>query len=239
MLSSGNNTISGGNDKLKDVLYGGDGDDTYILYNNDRVYEYKNNGLDTVIFDSGYTGKSYSLNKTNVEILDASNTYGNHVLSGSTTSDTILGGSGKDYIRVFAGDDYITGNAGNDTLIGAAGSDIYNFNAAITDFDTIIETASKTDIDVISISNASIENVLIYRNSYGVYIVDYGEETETNTINLGKTLTIEKIQLVDSQNVVTNYITTEQISGIVSAISSFNISDTNSNYATLSDITSQ
>jgi len=67
---------------------------------------------------------------------------------GSAFNDRLLGTGLQDTIEGGAGDDFLNGGRGFDRLSGGSGSDRYYF-AAGDGHDTIVETASSTDVDVI------------------------------------------------------------------------------------------
>jgi len=148
---AGNDTLSGGigNDTLDggtghDVMYGGDGNDVFrVDSRDDRVVEYKGQGIDSV-----HSSVSYELHGTHVENLvltgSAAHGYGNSLanrmyasekgsllygwggndsLYGSESRDRLYGSSGKDKLYGNGGNDHLNGGSGNDRLDGGAGRD--------------------------------------------------------------------------------------------------------------------
>jgi Ca2+-binding RTX toxin-like protein len=151
----GNDILSGGdgNDFLRggngnDTLYGGVGDDTYSVDSQDYIYEYSNQGTDTI-----QSRLSYSLlNGANVENLTLTGggnisgtgdnlnnviigNRGNNTLNGGAGNDSIYGGDGNDILSGGIGNDYIKGEAGNDFLYGEGGKD---FLYGDTGYDVLI-----------------------------------------------------------------------------------------------------
>ena len=113
-----------------DKMWGGRSNDVYMVDDrNDRVYEYRSQGSDTV-----RSSVSYSLSETQVEKLvlagsgnlngtgnDLDNSLtgnaGNNVLKGAGGDDKLYGGSGDDKLQGGAGDDRLTGGTGQDTFV--------------------------------------------------------------------------------------------------------------------------
>lgn len=157
--SAGNDTIRGGsgNDYLDggagyDLLAGGAGDDSYIVDNvADRVYEYANQGYDTVYASITYTlppnvealhlgGQAYAGTGNALDNLIAGTDSGN-LLRGQGGNDTLVGG---------AGNDTLDGGPGADTLTGGGGNNIFVERKGETDSDTI--TDFKTGHDQIELT---------------------------------------------------------------------------------------
>jgi Ca2+-binding RTX toxin-like protein len=141
----GNDTLTGHADALGhaitdgkiDVLEGGDGDDTYILAEDDTVDETNGSGTDTIkLTGTAFAGKTYTLAEKGVEHLNASGASGNIGLTGNSLSNHIIGNSGS---NVMSG-----GIGGSDTLEGGAGADIYT----VSSDDHVIELASDNDYDI-------------------------------------------------------------------------------------------
>lgn len=154
----GNDTLYGGagNDWLYDEwdwsgrekMYGGEGHDVYFVNQKaDKVYEYDEQGFDTVISTLDYTlgknlerleladgaklGKGNELDNqilVSTEVNGASldiGTWGNDVqLYGFAGDDELQGGWGWDKLFGGDGDDVLIGRDGGDLLDGGAGEDI-------------------------------------------------------------------------------------------------------------------
>jgi Ca2+-binding RTX toxin-like protein len=123
--NSGNNLLTGldGNDTLdtsaggKDTLWGGAGDDLYIIANaQDEIIE--NNPAD---WDAVWSSVSYTLPDF-VEELDLLGT-GNLNATGNSGVNFLYGNSGNNYLNGLGGNDSLYGNAGNDTVQGGGGGD--------------------------------------------------------------------------------------------------------------------
>ena len=114
-LDSGADATSGADLRSSDVMYGGPGDDTYIVDNYyDMAFESYNEGVDTVM-----SSVTYSLDY---------NVYG-YLLEGHYTAieNLILTGSASINGTGNQLDNVLTGNSGNNILEGLDGSDTYNF----------------------------------------------------------------------------------------------------------------
>lgn len=105
---AGNDTLIGGSGAANE-LYGGAGDDTYIIQVQDSIVELAGEGVDTV-----RAGTSSFTLGANIENL----TYT------GTGSFNGVGNAGNNVIRGGVGVDILNGEAGNDTLAGGAGADI-------------------------------------------------------------------------------------------------------------------
>jgi len=137
------NTLDGG--AGKDVMVGGDGDDTYEVDNrSDRAVEKKDQGTDTVhvvdVLHSKAKYNTYTLAKyvENLTLEDgavdtgAKGNTGANVLTGNDSAnkldgykgdDTIIGGDGDDTLLGSYDNDSLDGGAGNDSLDGGKGDD--------------------------------------------------------------------------------------------------------------------
>lgn len=131
--NSDKNILDGSNATGVNTLYGGKGDDRYIVDANDRVVELAGEGSDTVVvaasatpmtMDTTFTLDAYS-NVENLEIgsLLRSDGWGGNILGNS--ADNVLTGNG--YINT------IHGGGGNDTIFGGE-RDLHSLSAAMHDF---------------------------------------------------------------------------------------------------------
>ncbi|AFY67347.1 calcium-binding protein [Geitlerinema sp. PCC 7407] len=121
----GNDYLDGGTEA--DTMYGGVGNDTYVVDNvGDRVFEFLNQGIDTVRSSISYTLGS---NLENLTLLGAAITGNgnslNNVILGNAVSNTLRGYEGNDLIYGFGGNDFIDGGTGADTMYGGTENDIY------------------------------------------------------------------------------------------------------------------
>lgn len=92
---------------------------------------------------------------------------------GSSNNDTLLdgvghgrlyGGEGNDSLDAGAGNDYLDGGLGNDRLIGGAGFDVYRFGRGYG-VDTIVETASLSDRDIVMLRSGITAEQLWFKRS--------------------------------------------------------------------------
>ena len=161
LLSNGVNRVNGtGADEMlvttnepgSNVLAGGGGDDTYVLYRGATIIEAAGGGTDMVVLRNdaieaglaipanveiiqingpSFTGNSAAnriIGSASANRLDGGS--GNDVLSGLGGSDNLIGGSGNDTLRGSHGNDRLTGGSGADRLEGGTGTDTFAFLAA-------------------------------------------------------------------------------------------------------------
>jgi serralysin len=133
----------GGNDQLfdgggadADSLFGGAGDDIYIVENaGSSTIEGVGEGTDTV--QTGFF--SYAL-QANIENLTLTGNAGHGAGVGNALDNLIVGGAGTDDLFGRAGNDVLRGGVGNaNTLLGQDGNDVYIVEAA---GDSVIEFAN-------------------------------------------------------------------------------------------------
>lgn len=133
------NILDGG--KGADALFGGAGNDTYIVDNQgDTVHEEADGGTDLVKVNINTANGTYQLDN-NVEnaTLISSVAYN---LRGNGLNNTLIGSSKNNIIEGGAGADYLDGGAGNDTVSYAGSSDgvtVYlhgNLNAEVSGGDS-------------------------------------------------------------------------------------------------------
>jgi Ca2+-binding RTX toxin-like protein len=133
-LGAGNDLFNGLGGTLVDsavatVVYGGLGDDLFILDNPDAdIGENTGEGVDTVRANCSYELPANVENLTLLGQLEYSGT-GNALanqLIGNNVGNVLNGLSGNDTLKGRAGDDTLNGDAGNDTLIGGLGADVLN-----------------------------------------------------------------------------------------------------------------
>jgi len=131
----GDDTIDTHLGRTSGNLWGGDGNDTYIIAGSERVTEYELGGTDTVM---SYANYRLVANVENLTLLgDAKVGYGNagdntltgndngNILVGFAGDDNIIGGYGTDNLNGGDGNDTISaGGGGIDTLSGGNGNDL-------------------------------------------------------------------------------------------------------------------
>ncbi len=109
LLGMGGDDIIEGGAGIANELYGGLGDDVYVLDANDTVVELEGQGIDTVQARMD----SYRLS-ANVENLIYAGS-GAFSAWGNELDNRIVGGAGDDILRGLGGNDVIEGGLGNDT----------------------------------------------------------------------------------------------------------------------------
>jgi len=114
----GNDTLRGGSG-VANELYGGEGDDLYVVDANDTIVELSGEGVDRV----ETTLHSYTL-ADNVEHMRFTGS-GNFAGQGNALANEITGGMG---------DDTLTGGGGDDTLDGWSGRDTVVMSGLSTDY---------------------------------------------------------------------------------------------------------
>lgn len=131
----GNDVLYPGDDLDYDQLFGGSGNDTYIINgftNNDYVTETPGGGVDTVVSKGSYKLPEYVENLTlqdkwapqpGASSMTAEGNDQANIITGSVFSDWLWGDGGNDRLEGRTGNDWLTGDAGNDTLNGGAGND--------------------------------------------------------------------------------------------------------------------
>jgi Ca2+-binding RTX toxin-like protein len=135
------------------VLEGGTGDDTYIVYDGtDQVIEKLAEGTDLVRSSFSYT---LGDNVENLTLTGASALNG----TGNALANVITGNSAANVITGGGGNDTVVGGGGGDTLTGGAGADLFKFVALsdsasgaadlITDFVSSKKGGDKIDLSTI------------------------------------------------------------------------------------------
>nr|WP_236547683.1 calcium-binding protein [Sphingomonas sp. AX6] len=158
--NAGNNTLDGGVDTVLDTLTGGQGNDTYIIRDNDDVIVEAGadtlngtaNGNDTVLVVASANRATYTLGAgVSVENLVASDATG-------TTALNLTGNALAQVIAGNAGVNVLTGGGGADTLIGFGGNDTYNVSTTGT---SVVEQAGGgTDtVNIVAGSAAGTYNI--------------------------------------------------------------------------------
>ncbi|SFK56067.1 VCBS repeat-containing protein [Methylorubrum salsuginis] len=121
--NGGNNILDG--DLGADKLYGGLGNDTYLVDNaGDRVFEKASEGKDTVRASVSYVLAAGQA----IETLELAAGRTNFDLTGNGEANTLRDNAGDNRLDGGAGDDLLVSTGGRDVLIGGAGS-----NGAVID----------------------------------------------------------------------------------------------------------
>jgi arylsulfatase A-like enzyme len=142
-------------------LVGGDGDDTYVLYQNATIVEAAEGGFDVVVINNFNLEKTYQL-AANVEVVRVQvgftgnaadnviiGAFQGGVFNGGAGADTIDGGGGNDTINGGSGEDSLVGEVGNDVMRGGAGRDTLVGGRGLDVFDydrTSVSTAAASDV---------------------------------------------------------------------------------------------
>lgn len=107
----GNDTLIGGQGGGFNEMYGGRGDDLYVVSAGDTLIEAAGEGTDTV-----ETSNGAFLLAANIEILTYTGS-GNFAGTGNAGNNVINGGAGTDILNGLAGDDTLNGGLGDDLAL--------------------------------------------------------------------------------------------------------------------------
>ncbi|RZJ29827.1 MAG: hypothetical protein EON85_06155, partial [Brevundimonas sp.] len=131
LIGGGGNDILYGGAGAANELYGGAGDDTYMLDVADTIIEGAGDGVDTVMTA---TLTAYNLG-ANIENLTYTGT-GNFIAGGNVLNNVLTGGIGNDILR---------GRGGNDTLIGGGGNDTADYSLAAAAVTARLDTGTASN----------------------------------------------------------------------------------------------
>lgn len=112
-----------------DTLYGGRGDDHYLIWDGGQPAERPGEGIDTVVYH-GNGQYVLGANIENLSLAAAANgpQYGRHVIhAGISTGSSGVGNALANVIAGGAADNILDGRGGNDLLTGAGGKDRFVF----------------------------------------------------------------------------------------------------------------
>lgn len=138
-LGGGDDTVDTRGGTIKGVIYGGDGDDSFITSSAKITFqEGVNGGEDRVISTVSYT---LGANIENLALLGKKDIDG----TGNDEDNGIFGNQGDNVLFGHGGDDMMAGAAGNDELHGGAGTDIFFFVAG-NDVDRIKDFTDAEDL---------------------------------------------------------------------------------------------
>jgi Ca2+-binding RTX toxin-like protein len=216
----------GGNDRLigsaqntgvTNNLYGGTGDDVYVIGGiGDVLHEAAGEGIDTIEWSLGgsYTMADNIENFTVVvgPYLPTAWITGNaqnNIMRGANGDDRFYGLDGNDTLIGGGGDDQLTGGNGIDLLTGGAGADTFWYEAGTTGIDTITDFTRGVDRLILplsmiaagpfnfiqgpgAVSNSTLPT-LLYDSSSGVFSYDAdgtGAGSALGLFNIGSGLTL-------------------------------------------------
>jgi Ca2+-binding RTX toxin-like protein len=227
---AGVDTLAGGNgndwldartgaDTLTDFLYGGTGDDVYVVTAQSFVSESGGSGNDTVYADndidltntvSGSTRFEQLGGVSAIETVIYSKTgatarnwtakgdnaanwliggAGNDTLDGGAGNDCLFGGDGHDSLVGGAGNDTLFGSAGNDTLDGGTGSNWVDYSAALGSV-------------IVDLSTARVDKAANFGAGSTSRLLDFESPLDNAQITLAGTQTGGGVQTVGGNSVL-------------------------------------
>lgn len=226
----GNDTLDGGANR--DVMIGGKGNDTYYVGNaTDKIIEYEDEGIDTVLSDITYQLKDNVENLTLIGDRADTRALGNNIsniiiansvnneLKGFGGNDYLYGGAGNDTLYGGANDDTLVGGTGDDFLSGSTGSDIFVFNKG-DGIDTVREYAGSDDTILLG-DDISKDTIAIYKDNEDL-IIDYGDNLGTDRITVlnqcgtDSSKYVERVQLNDG-----SYLSNSDINALIQNMTAY------------------
>ncbi len=146
----GDDTLDGGSGGW-DTMYGGAGDDTYLVNDDGRyVVEDQGKGIDEVIASLDY---ALTANVENLKLAGASGLVG----TGNALANAIEGNNAANVLKGLDGNDTLDGEGGNDTMAGGRHNDTYFVGEA---GDVIVEAANEGyDSVIAALSHTLAANV--------------------------------------------------------------------------------
>jgi Ca2+-binding RTX toxin-like protein len=181
-LGAGNDEIDTRHGTVSGKIFGGDGDDTFIISNAaQKIVETPNHGTDTVESTVTYT---LGANLENLTLLGKKDING----TGNDDGNVITGNKGHNVLSGGAGNDTLDGGHGNDTLRGGDGFDEFVFNQGggkdhIKDFTDDVDhinsdmVKSQADFDALSVKQVGADVVINFGG---------GDTLTIDHINVGK-----------------------------------------------------
>ncbi|MDD5009158.1 MAG: calcium-binding protein [Syntrophorhabdaceae bacterium] len=116
--NSADNVLDGGIGA--DTMYGGKGNDTYVVDNEgDKVAEYANEGIDTILSSFTYTlgDNIENLTLTGDQAINGNGNELNNSITGNDANNVLTGYDGNDTLNGGIGADMMYGGKGNDTYV--------------------------------------------------------------------------------------------------------------------------
>jgi trimeric autotransporter adhesin len=200
------NRIDATQNSAANQLYGGRGDDRYVLGAGDVANELAGEGSDTLVLTvaaSSYSISSYA----NIENLELASTTGGANLFGSSAANVLRGNSSHNVIDSGSGNDVLDSGGGADTLIGGQGDDSYYVHAgdvvqenASEGIDTVftdvsltmasnVENATIVGTDAVNLTGNSLDNIMT--GSTGVNVLSGGAGNDTYYVLNNPTTVVE------------------------------------------------
>ncbi|MDB5550425.1 MAG: hemolysin-type calcium-binding repeat family protein [Rhizobium sp.] len=173
ILGAGEDTFQIIGGTMKGTVFGGEDNDTYILYTKSgAIEELADQGMDQV-----YAKFSYTLGE-NLENLTL---IGNKDLkaTGNEGNNSLYGNKGDNVLRGMDGEDYLGSGRGNDLMIGGADSDIFEFNTK-NGHDTIKDFQDGSDVIFSNfISESDVQDILDNHatETQGGVLIEYGKNS--------------------------------------------------------------
>ena len=167
---AGNDQLDGGatpplfTAEYGDIMWGGAGNDTYVVdAEHDLVVEDLAGGYDTIEITTGIYNFIYQM-PAHVERVVGGSAYGNsldNVMIGSSGIDLLSGGDGADSVTGGGGADNLAGGAGNDTLNGGTGADVLDGGAGNDRIyydaaDSAAQVTGGTGTDILMVTGAAV-----------------------------------------------------------------------------------
>jgi Ca2+-binding RTX toxin-like protein len=178
---AGHDVLSGG--AGNDVMVGGTGNDFYYVEDlGDIVWEWGNEGTDTILASFSYT---LDVTVENLELKEAAFGYSSGWFdgTGNELNNVITGNSGNNKLTGLGGDDTLRGGDGHDTLIGGAGNDILDGGLG---FDSM---SGGTGDDIYYVD-------AVFNNDKVFELAGEGIDTVRATFNYRMDANVENMQLI-------------------------------------------
>jgi Ca2+-binding RTX toxin-like protein len=218
--NAGNNLIDGGGGD--DRMSGGRGNDTYVVDSSgDKVVEYANNGMDTVL--SSLANYALGAHVENLTLTGTAAING----TGNTLANVILGNSGANRLMGWHGNDTLNGAAGNDTLIGGVGAD--SLIGGLGNDDYLFARGDGADILTDNDATAGNSDRLIFSgvnhdqlwfrsvgNNLEVSVIGTADKVSITNWNLGTANHVEQIRAANGLN-----LSDAQVANLVNAMAGF------------------
>ncbi|MEQ1717035.1 MAG: calcium-binding protein [Hyphomicrobium sp.] len=188
--STGNNILDGGFDNAQDFLFGGAGDDTFILRAGTDIVN-DSAGVDTIVSTVTRDLKDFTAQIEKLVILGAAtNATGNslantltgnanaNVLDGGVGADTMLGGTGNDTYIVDNANDVITDAAEASSVDTVKTSETFVLTAGAEI--EVLQTTSAVSLGALNLTGNEFAQTITGNN--GANVLDGGTDALTDTL---------------------------------------------------------